>query len=637
MRCSHYPSLLGALVCAIGATLCSCDAYPHLTAPRLTVPHPTADIFDGAHSGGNPHVFFLPPAVAQPSFSGTFDPTLSPEVEICEYDSQTGCSAVIADYTATTGPGSETVRLDQSDQLYIVNWKTSEFTLADDRIYRIIIRVAGYTVGSADVEVMDNAQNLKNVDTQQYIALTDDRTLPIKFRLEQGMVVSLSISPNPGTVTVGGTLPMTATLVDAHGNVVPDQIVTWSTSDAGIAQVSTTSAQTANVLGVAPGSATVTATSGSASATSLVNVVGHGLPGLSVGAGFACALTQMGAAYCWGGNNAGQLGNGTENFSSLPVPVASGRRFVSIGAGGYHACAVEGGSGTAYCWGDNLNLTPVAIAGNVAFASVTAGFAYTCGLDVTGVAYCWGQNVDGQLGAGQGPDSPNAPVRVATSEKFVSLSAGASAFTCGVTKSGATLCWGYNGEDELGAPTTELCGGVAPCSSTPIAVTSNPGFVAVSAGSFSACGLTLAGAVYCWGKNYWGELGPNVPLASSIDLGETTTPAAVSNALTFATVLAAGERSCALQKGTGAAFCWGYNGFYDPGPTLGIGPTGPTTVNPTPVLGPHNVFVQLAGYGSICAVDRMNAIYCWGENESGQLGNGTTQDAYVPTRVGAPF
>jgi hypothetical protein len=144
-------------------------------------------IQDANNNGGNPHFDWLPPMVSQPpGFSGTFDASLSPVVEIRQLAGAVACSdQVIATFTTTTGPGSETVRVDPTGQ-YVVNWHTGDFTLNSACTYRIRFLVAGLTLGLADVDLVDTGGQLKRVDTDEFVPLLDDRTLPIKARVEQG-------------------------------------------------------------------------------------------------------------------------------------------------------------------------------------------------------------------------------------------------------------------------------------------------------------------------------------------------------------------------------------------------------------------------------------------------------------------
>ena len=130
----------------------------------------TASISDGAH-GGNEHFFFLPPLVPDPAATGTFDATVDPVVEVLE------AGVAIATWTEITASAS--------DEHYRVNWHTNELTLDDELDYRIVVTVDGVELGYADVDVVNSGKDLKDL-AGDYVALIDGRTLPIKFRIEEG-------------------------------------------------------------------------------------------------------------------------------------------------------------------------------------------------------------------------------------------------------------------------------------------------------------------------------------------------------------------------------------------------------------------------------------------------------------------
>src|SRR5204862_2751579 len=116
-----------------------------------------------------------------------------------------------------------------------------------------------------------------------------------------------------------------------------------------------------------------------------------------------CGLIGGGAAYCCGGNYVGQLGDGSTTNSSTPVPVAGGLNFSALTTGvGGHTCGLTM-SGAAYCWGGNhigqlgdgsttLSSIPVAVSGGLSFRGLAAGAALTCGLRPTGAASCRGNH-----------------------------------------------------------------------------------------------------------------------------------------------------------------------------------------------------------------------------------------------------
>jgi len=183
---------------------------------------------------------------------------------------------------------------------------------------------------------------------------------------------------------------------------------------------------------------------------------------------YACGRTAAGAAYCWGGNSAGQLGDGTTTTRLTPVAVVmpAGVTFASVTAKALHTCGLTS-AGAAYCWGLNTDgqlgdgtttsrLTPVAVAqpAGVTFTSLSVGQKHSCGLRAVGAAYCWGLNTDGQLGDGTLTERHTpVPVVMPAGVTFAGLSVGAF-HNCGLTAAGAAYCWGANDQGRLGDGTT---------------------------------------------------------------------------------------------------------------------------------------------------------------------------------------
>jgi alpha-tubulin suppressor-like RCC1 family protein len=221
-------------------------------------------------------------------------------------------------------------------------------------------------------------------------------------------------------------------------------------------------------LGAAPGSNTLSAAAAglSGSPITFTAIVDSGaLVDFTAGGVHTCALTESGTAYCWGWNEFGQLGNGGNASTSVPVAVHGGLRFSSLSAGGAHTCGLTA-SGVAYCWGSNhqgqlgnganeSSTVPVPVSGELIFSSLTAGGSsnyarveHTCGLTPNEQAYCWGDNGIGQLGDGTFDDR-SVPVLVQGGLTFVELSTG-DFRTCGLTADGAAYCWGWGEAGQLG-------------------------------------------------------------------------------------------------------------------------------------------------------------------------------------------
>ena len=195
----------------------------------------------------------------------------------------------------------------------------------------------------------------------------------------------------------GVTVQLTAKSVDVEGYPVAGDTVTWSSSDVGVATVSSTGL----VTSVATGTADITATSGSASATASVTVTQWS----SISAGVFHTCSKLGeGAYCWGENLSGQLGDAaTSSYRSVATHVVGPpNTWQSVSARYDHSCGFAP-SGEGYCWGENRRgqigngdttevSEPTAMTGAQSWASISAGWYNSCGVAPSGDGYCWGEN-----------------------------------------------------------------------------------------------------------------------------------------------------------------------------------------------------------------------------------------------------
>lgn len=340
-----------------------------------------------------------------------------------------------------------------------------------------------------------------------------------------------------------------------------------------------------------------------------------------------CLLSMTGVVWCWGANTAGQLGDRSTTSSLHPSqPAALALPAAAVVAGGYHTCSLTAAK-SVWCWGDNYfgqlgdgtiipyrsTPSPVSgLAGDV--VALSAGFRHTCALQGAQLR-CWGDNDSGQLGDGSLVRRSTPSVVVGLNTPLLALATGDS-HTCVVTLAGAVFCWGDNTFGQLGDGTT-----VNRAAPTPVVGLSH-GVLSVVAGKQHTCAVAEAGAVFCWGANAAGQLGDGSTLRQTIPVPLLDLPVPVA-------ALAAGNaHTCALSL-AGAVFCWGANAAGQ----LGDGTTTARVV-PTAATG-LNVAVAgiTASADRTCALTAIGTVLCWGYQPSGLFGG---QAWLVPAALNVP-
>ncbi len=609
---------------------------------------PGYSINDAGHLAGVPQFYWLPPTVPNPgpTVSGTFDGGLlgaagaypQLEVRVCAPGVTTLCPASGAgSFASFDGYGTTpAITMDAAKGNYQLLWNPNG--LAAGSTYRswVLAKVSANAsplpLGSADVKVVATSKQLKQVNPNDYVGLVAGNPLYLKFTVRTGIAGAVTVVLGTSVLVPGGTTTATATVTDLHGDPLAGAPVSWAVtpansppgtvSPAGSTTGADGKATTTLTAGGCASTGAVTATVGTApgqlTGSAAFSVVTAG--GLVAGGNHTCGITSTGTAWCWGSNHWGELGNGSNSLTS-PTPAAvtlpagvSG--FARLALGFSHSCALTATS-AVYCWGaddfyqlgyeDPQADSPVPVAVNVGISGSFTGFdalgAHSCVVNTAGAVYCWGD-----LGAPQAG--------------FASVTAG-GLHHCGITTGGVAQCWGQNVYGQLGDG-SKIDSWLAPVAvSLPAGVT---GFTTVEAGGHFSCALTSAGAAYCWGHNIQGQLGSNVGLASEVPV-PVSLPAGVS----LVSLAVGPVHACGLTA-TGSAYCWGDN-------TYGQLGDGTTTTSPTPVAVslPAGVtgFASLsAGSMHTCGVASTGAGYCWGKNDFGQLGDGTTTSSSTPRQVG---
>ncbi len=382
---------------------------------------------------------------------------------------------------------------------------------------------------------------------------------------------------------------------------------------------------------------------------------------LTAGRAHTCALLTGGQVRCWGANDQGQLGLGTNADRSAVQPYQNG--IVSLGgpaafiaAGADHTCALMT-DGSLRCWGANghgqLGLGNSAALGDDELPSsippinfgldvtaVAAGGDCTCAIFTDGTLRCWGDNTYGQLGLGSTDDvgddeiPSQAAAQVALGGTAALVTTGGY-FTCAVLSDGHhARCWGQNARDELGLGTTTNIGDTElPTAVAPVAFPmsgSDPSMydlISIVAGELRTCALMQDGDNYCWGDNDDGGLGVE---GVGTDVTKTATGSGVFSWSAPGRRMAAGGFHVCIELADSELRCWGENtkGQLGLSNTDTLGDNESVLGVPAIDLGDgadgfssYAAFVT-AGVYHTCVILGDGRVLCWGANESGQLGLG---------------
>src|SRR3989339_843864 len=393
---------------------------------------------------------------------------------------------------------------------------------------------------------------------------------------------------------------------------------------------------------------------------------------------------------CWGEGNLGQLGDGSTGDNLIPNFINDTSAYSSISAGGYHTCGIRANDSRVLCWGEgvygmlgdgNANvhnvLNPILTTDSSAYKSLDTISDFTCGIRANDSrVLCWGRGDYGKLGDGNISvhNVPN-PILITDFSAYTILTTGAQ-HTCGVrTNDSRVLCWGEGSDGQLGdgsiivhkilSPnliidssgysTDETCGfscisnscgdGVIiggeecddnnivngdGCSSTCI-IEINPcfgdcGYFKLSSGIYHSCAIRNNDSrVLCWGRSYYGSIGDG-----RIDDHNVYSPILSTDTSGYLSINAGIYHTCGIRANDSRVLCWGNNNYGQ----LGNGTIGGQKTTPTLTVDTSAYKSVSAGNSYTCGIRANDSrVLCWGSEESGRLGNNRSGFGSVPNPI----
>ncbi|MBU1537884.1 hypothetical protein KKF84_21405 [Myxococcota bacterium] len=316
---------------------------------------------------------------------------------------------------------------------------------------------------------------------------------------------------------------------------------------------------------------------------------------------------------CWGNNLNGQLGNGSTLSTTSPSPVSGDIFFARVAAGDTFTCGLSDNN-ELFCWGLYVDSSGVVVENHepqlldteLVISNVSCGSVHCCALTEEHQAYCWGHNSHGQAGTGE--TSAQEGFTLIEGMQFNTLLPGGR-HTCGIATDGETYCWGANNYGQLGNESTDG-------QYSPSLVLSTVSFQKLAAGESYNCAIDTNGEVWCWGL---------VDNSTDQQLF-VVSPEKVSfpsdlTVFVDGRIHARGHVTCVEEY---ERYCWGQNTYGQ----LGCGDRIDHYTYPVRCLNEYSdAFNLVVGGNHTCGIGAHYDAWCWGNNSSGQLGDGTTKDS----------
>lgn len=351
---------------------------------------------------------------------------------------------------------------------------------------------------------------------------------------------------------------------------------------------------------------------------------------ISQSGGSCTAAGAAGALYCWGQDQYGEVGNGSATgVIAAPQLIGSSTSWEAVSAGETSTCGID--SGKLYCWGNDGkgqvgngspsgNVTaPQQIGSNTSWSEIAVGNAFACGID-GGKLFCWGEDASGKVGNGSSSSSNVlAPQQIGSSSTWETVSTSPTHSHACAIDAGKLYCWGLDSDGQVGN------GATTGTIHAPQQIGSSTTWTHVVAGGAHTCGIN-AGQLYCWGLNTKGQVGNG----SALPAADVTAPQLIGSSTTWTAITGGDTYSCGIDGGK--LYCWGESEYGE----LGDGTWSGATVASPQQVGSSTAWTFVKGGGDhVCGINA-GTLYCWGANDDGELGIGTSGGSkQTPQQVGA--
>ena len=346
---------------------------------------------------------------------------------------------------------------------------------------------------------------------------------------------------------------------------------------------------------------------------------------ISAGDSHNCIIDSDNNLFCMGYNYEWELGIGENEYFYTPQEISYSKSVSHFSSGGRSSCLIDSDN-HLYCFGESkdgkLGLgantkayynTPQEVDNSNTWKDLSLNLKHSCGIQTDGSLYCWGDNSNYQLGIGSST-SQSSPVLVGDgTENWFDISTGSS-HSCAIKGTGELNCWGYNNRHQVNSSSSTYI-------ATPAKVNDDLDWASVTSGVYHNCAIKSNGELYCWGYNSYGQLG----LGTSSTYENITI---VGTDTDWSIVSAGGYHSCGIKE-NGTLWCWGDNNKGQ----LGLGSSGGSHYSPEQVGSDTNWVKISSGYRYSCAIKSDNTLYCWGSNQYGRLGDGSSTDSSTPVQV----